>query len=565
MPNPIQQKNHPLQGVFDALEQIGTHLVTKGQEENKRMVAIQNDPVQAAKLATVIRQATAQGRSNEEVAAGLGFTGDNAVPFIKTIAGTYPQQFDERVAEVQKTMDLAGLTGKQALLSTGMDIRKLQTESDLGVPEQQGKVTAGELGVNAIEFEQRDKMLTRWGELGGPQAQAMAEYQVLKSQGRAAEEAVQAWNSHDELIESWKTSDNPLLRDIAGKAGMSITEQGLLTRLAHLEGLDWQTRMSANAGAAGADIFKLVDMQDTMQDRQDELAEEWQAILEIKDSKAKKAALAAWELKGRSYMTTIQILKRANPFFDAVFAGAQTTRDGQGAVVPFGGIGMNAYNLLTNGETTPEEIMKEIESMRQEGFNENDIASLEVWLQIYEDETATILPDWLSEWLKAREASYYAKVRAQSGAPGGRGVGGGGGGAGGAELAPGTSAALDWAINVGTTPVAAAEVASSGSPDTVSTQPTPVRGPTPTPVETARTKAGLDKSKGSQAPKLQTIPAGSGGPPPIRIHPDPPTLNSVPGGLDPVETLKNDELDFLYEEGKVSTADYVKEIARRGR
>lgn len=572
-PNPIIHEQHPLAGVFDALATVGEHLVTRGARERERMQAIARDPEQSSVLAARTRQAFTQGQSLEEIAQAFGFTDESAPEFLRQIAEANPQSSAERAEEIRMLRDVPGQEADLAGLERANLTATERARQELGIPEREEALRSQEIDAESTAQVNLLFYQNRVAELGLSAEQANTEYKVLQSQGRSADEAVEAWNRYDAAIERYRNSDNPLLRDIADKAGIGLTEPQLLTRLAHLENLDWQARLQATAAGGGADMFKLVDMQFTIMDRQTELQEEWERIQTL-GGREKKAALESWELQAAELMTTMQILRRANPFFESVFAGALGSRDDQEGVIPFGGKGKALYNELHAGTVTPELARETIELMQQEGDNENDIQSMEMWLSIYENDVATILPDWLQSWITAGEARYNERIRELGGAPGGIGAGGGGGGAGDASLAPGTVNALDWVLSLheGEAERARREVEEGRFRPRVRRE---------RERRLAGTTAGTD---------TLTAFGGGGGPPetnipqPARIEPKregrPPMMEQItrnrgprvnlpglPIGENPalIQELPDDVLDFAYENNSISWGQYRAEAIRRGR
>jgi hypothetical protein len=273
-PNPIQQVPSGLEGLFGALEALGTAFAMKGKEEEQRMVAIQNDPAQASQMATLIRQAAASGRTNEEIAAGLGFHGEKGVPFINTIAATYPQGSAERLEEAVVGQDLSGLTVDEriAALTVSRDTARERLEQGQPTATVGAEVATAELTADQAASQQA--ILGRVVGMGGNELQARNFLQGLDRENVESEAIINAWEGHTELAERYANSDDPAVRALGQKMGLGLTNQAFLGYLQFREGLGFQREMQNLRASVETNGLNMKDLQAIMfavEEREEEL------------------------------------------------------------------------------------------------------------------------------------------------------------------------------------------------------------------------------------------------------------------------------------------------------
>ena len=244
MPNPIQQKENPLQGVFDALEQIGTHLVTKGDEERKRMQDISRDPLQSSILATRVRQAYTQGRSLEEIAQGMGFTDENAASFLQSVTEANPQSSVERSEEIARLRDIPDLAAREAIATSAMTTRRAEAGLELDEPEREAAAAATGSDLSTIQNQRGLEFEQRWLAMGGRAAESKLAYRQLEASGLNVEATIDAWGQYTDLVQSWKNSNDPALRHYAEAAATALANPNALTHIGQHERFDFELELA---------------------------------------------------------------------------------------------------------------------------------------------------------------------------------------------------------------------------------------------------------------------------------------------------------------------------------
>ena len=324
MPNPIQQKNHPLQGVFDALEQIGTHLATKGQEERKRMIAIRDDPAQASQMATVIRQAAASGRTNEEIAMGLGFTGDEGVPFVNMIAATHPQGSAERLEEAAVNMDLSGLSAEEIMGRLQQNIatttaQEEQGAAGVGVTAQ---VTTDRL--TTAQANQRLDFTERYVAQGGTEIEADNAMSALENQGLELDTSIDGWERYNATVESWRSSNDPELQHFAELAAVGLKNPTSVSHIAQHEDRDWRASLQ-DATTGNMDFMDMLTIVDKINGMQQDIAERREVAMTLRGAERERA-MQELRLEAAGVANLEAIAAGMHPVLGASLTGGPTVR-----------------------------------------------------------------------------------------------------------------------------------------------------------------------------------------------------------------------------------------------
>ena len=289
MPNPIQQKNHPLQGVFDALEQIGTHLVTKGNEERGRMQEIARDPLQSSILATRVRQAYTQGRSLEEIAQGMGFTDKNAVSFLQSVTEANPQSSVERSEEIARLRDMPDLAAREAIATSAMTTRRAEAGLALDEPEREAAAAATGSDLSTIQNQRGLEFEQRWVMGGGRAEEAKIALLQLENSGLDVQSSIDTWNQYNDTVEGWKNSSNPQLRHYAEMTAQALKNPNMLVHVGQHERFDFELEMArARMKQMGG-----VDQLKNTKEMQDRMLDATQLLVDARESKDKTSIHAA--------------------------------------------------------------------------------------------------------------------------------------------------------------------------------------------------------------------------------------------------------------------------------
>jgi hypothetical protein len=527
MPNPIQQVPSGLEGLFGALEALGTAYAMKGREEEQRMVAIQNDPEQAAQMATLIRQAAASGRTNEEIAAGLGFHGEKGVPFINTIAATYPQGSAERLEEAAVGADISGLSVEELMGTLGQSIATTTAQAEQGAAAQAVTTQVASDRLTEAQANQQLDFTQRLVAAGGTELQANIAMRSLEEQGLALDTSIDAWERYNSTVEAWRNSGDPTLQHFAETASLGLKNPASLSHIAQHEDRDFRASLQS-ATAGNMDFMDMLTVVDKINGWQQDISERREAAMLLRGADRERA-LEELRVESAGVANLEMIAAGMHPVLGASLTGGpMIRRDSRGRPVPgqseiISGPARRVRDGLRQG------FMVDDEGTRH-GFSIEDAEAQLVVLEGNPNTLPGTLEDvrWEIEQEKTRRKLAAGNpILAQFGA----GVQAAAGGI--SAIGP---AMLQAAMQIELTrELIAPEFEEEITPSAETTS------------------------------ELEVIPPGSGGPPPVKIRPDPDTLVSVPGGMNPVNTLFNDELDHLYEQGSISTADYVREITRRGR